>query len=231
MSCSWVGDTTINSKRLLAVFAIFLLATVMSVNAQDSGPQTDSVLNSSTEVQQNESPVVTDESKMPITDETLLPVMDDGSPAGSGLWVFVRMILVLGLVLGLIYLLYRFLKKNSYIASDDDKFLRRAASISLGPGKSVQIVTLIDKAYLVGVSENSINLISEIDDKELINALNLYADKTQAASKPKNFSEILDLFMPGSSKKGAEANAFDDGKSDRILNSLKHRTRTLGEGE
>lgn len=205
---------------------------VMSVNAQETGSQTNSVLNSAPEVTQTEdSPATTDESLMPITDESTLPIQGEEGSTGRGLWVFVRMILVLGLVLGLIYLLYRFLKKNSYIASDDDKFLRRAASISLGPGKSVQIVTLIDKAYLVGVSENSINLISEIDDAELINALNLYADKTQAASKPKNFSEILDLFMPGSSKSGAESNAFEGGKSDRILNSLKHRTRTLGEGE
>ena len=226
-----MGDTTINSKRLLAVFAIFLLTMVMSVNAQETGSQTDSILNSATEVQQNDASSTTDESLMPITDESTLPIQGEGGSSGSGLWVFVRMILVLGLVLGLIYLLYRFLKKNSYIAGDDDKFLRRAASISLGPGKSVQIVTLIDKAYLVGVSENSINLISEIDDAELINALNLYADKTQSASKPKNFSEILDLFMPGSSKSGAEKNAFEDGKSERILNSLKHRTRTLGEGE
>ena len=231
-----MGGTTINSKRLLAVFAIFLLTMVMSVNAQESGSQTDSVLNSASEVEQKEdsltAPLTTDESKLSIndSDEAALPVLDGGS-SGSGLWVFVRMILVLGLVLGLIYLLYRFLRKNSYIASDDDKFLRRAASISLGPGKSVQIVTLIDKAYLVGVSENSINLISEIEDKELINALNLYADKTQAASKPKNFSEILDLFMPGSSKKGGEQNAFENEKSEHILNSLKHRTRTLGEGE
>ncbi|MBO4386567.1 MAG: flagellar biosynthetic protein FliO [Treponema sp.] len=201
------------------------------MNAQETGSQTDSVLNSATEVQQNDASSTTDESLMPITDESTLPIQGEGGSSGSGLWVFVRMILVLGLVLGLIYLLYRFLKKNSYIAGDDDKFLRRAASISLGPGKSVQIVTLIDKAYLVGVSENSINLISEIDDAELINALNLYADKTQSASKPKNFSEILDLFMPGSSKGGAEKNAFEDGKSERILNSLKHRTRTLGEGE
>ena len=201
---------------------------VMSVNAQETGSQTDSVLNSAQEVLQKEdSPATTDESLMPITDESTLPIQGEEGSTGRGLWVFVRMILVLGLI----YLLYRFLKKNSYIASDDDKFLRRAASISLGPGKSVQIVTLIDKAYLVGVSENSINLISEIDDAELINALNLYADKTQAASKPKNFSEILDLFMPGASKSGAETNAFENGKSDRILNSLKHRTRTLGEGE
>ncbi|MBP5748611.1 MAG: hypothetical protein J6W63_09655, partial [Treponema sp.] len=109
------------------------------MNAQETGSQTDSVLNSAQEVLQKEdSPATTDESLMPITDESTLPIQGEEGSTGRGLWVFVRMILVLGLVLGLIYLLYRFLKKNSYIASDDDKFLRRAASISLGPGKSVQ---------------------------------------------------------------------------------------------
>ena len=81
---------------------------VMSVNAQETDSQTNSVLNSAPEVTQTEdSPATTDESLMPITDESTLPIQGEEGSTGRGLWVFVRMILVLGLVLGLIYLLYR----------------------------------------------------------------------------------------------------------------------------
>lgn len=226
-----VGDITINSKKLFAVIAIFLLTTVLSAASQEVS-QGESVLNSSAEIQQ-ETPDTTDESQLLITetDETQLPLQDSRGGLFSGIWVFLRMILVLAIVLVLIWLLFKFLKKNSLIISDDDKFLRRAASVSLGPGKSVQIITLIDKAYLVGVTDSSINLISEIQDTELINALNLYADKTQNASKPKNFTEILELFMPNASKgQPDQTNVFEDSKSEQILNSLRKRTSNLNEG-
>lgn len=226
-----VGDITINSKKLFAVIAIFLLTTVLSAASQEVS-QGESVLNSSAEIQP-ETPDTTDESQLLITetDETQLPLQDSRGGLFSGIWVFLRMILVLAIVLVLIWLLFKFLKKNSLIISDDDKFLRRAASVSLGPGKSVQIITLIDKAYLLGVTDNSINLISEIQDTELINALNLYADKTQNASKPKNFTEILELFMPNASKgQPDQTNVFEDSKSEQILNSLRKRTSNLNEG-
>ncbi len=149
--------------------------------------------------------------------------------SGSSVWVFIRMLLVLAIVIALIYLIFKVLKKNSVIPSDDDKFLRRVASVSVGQGKSVQIVTLIDSAYLIGVSDNSVNLISKVEDKKLIDAMNLYADKQGMNSKPKNFSDVLDLFMPAGRKKPDAT--FEDGASKQILDSLKKQSQRLDEVE
>ncbi len=117
------------------------------------------------------------------------------SKGAGGIWIFIRMILVLALIVFLIWFIFKMMKKSVDGKNESDPFLRKTASISLGAGKSVVIVTLIDKAYLLGVSENSVNLITEITDEQMINALNLYADKTQNSERAKSFDEVLKMFM------------------------------------
>ena len=109
------------------------------------------------------------------------------SPSTLGL--FVRMVLVLALM--------KVLKKGMKIGNDDnDPFLRRVSQVTLGPGKSVQIVTLFNHAYLVGVTDSSVNLLGEISDKELVDSMNLYSDQHANVSKPRSFADILNIFMP-----------------------------------
>ena len=58
---------------------------------------------------------------------------------------------------------------------------------------------------IIGISNNRMRgqlfLISEITDKEMISALNLNFDKKQNTKKPMNFSDVLEMFMPGGLKK------------------------------
>lgn len=141
------------------------------------------------------------------------------SPSTFGL--FLRMVISLLIVIGLVYLVVRIFKKNTGMADTDDSFLRRVAVLSIGSGKSVQIVTLLENAYLIGVTDNNINLISEIKDKELVDSLNLLADKNQNTGKPKSFSEVLDIFLKGTKNK----NAFSDDakKAGDILKNQRDR--------
>ena len=133
---------------------------------------------------------------------------DESNLEKSSVWLFVRMILVLILVIVAIYALMKFFKKKSTEVKSSDDFLRSVSSLSFGPGKSVEIVTLIDKAYDLGVTEKSINLIAEIDDKELIESLNLNHDKKSNVSKPINFAEVLDMFVNPKNKR--KASVLDD---------------------
>ncbi|MCR5217244.1 flagellar biosynthetic protein FliO [Treponema sp.] len=152
------------------------------------------------------------------------PLLDQSaSDTGIGVWAFIKMILVLAFVVAALYLFFRFIKKRtSPNLSSDDPFLRNVASVSLGIGKSVQIVTLIDKAYMVGVSENGVSLIDKIEDKELINAMNLYNDKNTRQSKPRTFGEILDIFMPPKKSSASSESAFD-GSTEELLDQLKNK--------
>lgn len=133
---------------------------------------------------------------------------DESNLEKSSVWLFVRMILVLILVIVAIYALMKFFKKKSTEVKSSDDFLRSVSSLAFGPGKSVEIVTLIDKAYVLGVTEKSINLIAEIDDKELIESLNLNHDKKSNVTKPINFAEVLDMFVNPKNKR--KASVLDD---------------------
>lgn len=127
--------------------------------------------------------------------------------SGSGIGIFVRMILALVVIVALIYGVFWFIKRKSNIVTNDDDYLRRVAAINVAPGKSVQVVTLIDKAYLIGVTDDSITLLGEIDDDELIKAMNLNADKKSNTKKPATFSDVLDMFLV---KTGKNKNVFSD---------------------
>lgn len=109
--------------------------------------------------------------------------------------VFIRMIVVLLIVIALIYGVLWFIKKKTNVVKTDDDYLRRAAYINIAPGKTIEVITLIDKAYLIGVTEDNITLLGEIQDDELIKAMNLSADKKNNTKKPSSFSEVLDMFL------------------------------------
>lgn len=137
------------------------------------------------------------------------------SPSTIGL--FVRMIIVLIIVVVLIYFVFFFIKKKSNYVKDDDDFLRRVASLSLAPGKSVEVVTLVDKAFLIGVTDDKISLIGEITDAELIQAMNLNADKKKSQKKPVNFDDVLGMFM-GNKAKNVDVYKDSESRINNLFN-------------
>ena len=159
-----------------------------------------------------------------ISDDTASGTSQNSNYKGpSTVGTFIRMIIVLILVIGLIYGVLLFVKKKTNVVKADDDYLRRAAWINIAPGKSVEVITLIDKAYLIGVTDENITLLGEIDDKELISAMNLNADKKNNTKKPSNFSEVLDMFLV---KKGGQKNVFSD-----IENQISAKKGVFDDGE
>ena len=180
-------------KKLLAV--IFLCITAVSfLYSQNQSTQTEA----------------------PLTEESIVISDNTGSESGtaaaaykgpSTVGMFVRMIVVLIIVVGLIYGVLWFIKKKTNVVKTDDDYLRRAAYINIAPGKTVEVITLIDKAYLIGVTEDNITLLGEIHDDELIKAMNLSADKKNNTKKPATFADVLDMFLV---KKEGQKNVFSD---------------------
>ena len=138
----------------------------------------------------------------------------------STAWTFIKMILFLCLVVAAIYAVMWFFKKKLNNTTSDDNFLRRVSSLNIGPGKSVEIVTLLDNAYILGVTDSNINVIDQIEDKELIEALNLNFDKNQNVKKPMNFADVLDIFMPNGPR---NKNIYED--EERKVNNLSRKNK------
>ncbi|CDQ40103.1 MULTISPECIES: flagellar biosynthetic protein FliO [Virgibacillus] len=86
------------------------------------------------------------------------------------LWLsMVKLVFALLLVLGLIYLLLRFIKKRNVLFSQV-KTLENLGGISLGQNKSIQIIRVGNNYYLIGVGEN-VELLREITDQSFIDEL------------------------------------------------------------
>lgn len=184
------------SKKLLAVMLLCLTA-VFSLYSQNTAADENSTAATS----------LTEESIV-LTDDAATDNQNTTSYKGpSTIGMFVRMIIVLIIVVGLIYGVLWFIKKKTNVVKTDDEYLRRAAYINIAPGKTVEVITLIDKAYLIGVTEDSITMLGEIHDDELIKAMNLSADKKNNTKKPATFADVLDMFLV---KRGPQKNVFSD---------------------
>lgn len=195
------------SKKIIAAVIVFMAA-LFCLYSQ-SQQQT-----SNTNVE--ETIVFSDDYFSDSTDSNLNQEFKSSSTIG----VFIRMIVMLIIVIALIYGVLWFIKRKTNIVKTEDDYLRRAAYINIAPGKTVEVITLIDKAYLIGVTEDNISLLGEIDDKELIQAMNLSADKKNQTKKPANFTEVLDMFLVKNNK-NKNIFAETENQVDNLFNSTK----------
>ena len=158
------------------------------------------------------------------TDETLLPLPDAAPPRSSGrsstAGMLFQLIISLAVVCGLIYGVLYFIRRSKRFTAADDPFLKNVASLSLSQNKKLHIVTLIDKAYLIGAADSSLSLIAEITDKELIDAMNLHA--AQTAGPKQDFSSLLQTFFPAA-KTHTAADPFDS-----FLSKQRERLQNTG---
>ncbi len=145
----------------------------------------------------------------------------------STAWLLIKMIFALAVVAGIAYLVIRMLKKNMKTANDNDPFLRKVSSIALGQGKSVQIVTIQDNAFVLGVTDSNITLLGTLEDKQLINAMNVYNDRNENVTKPRSFAEVLDMFM--APIRGNKTSNVYGNAAENVAQSLKKQSERLNQ--
>jgi flagellar protein FliO/FliZ len=101
----------------------------------------------------------------------------------SSVWSILRVLLTLVLVAAAIYGLVFFIKKASKGKTVRDPFLKVLASAPLGVNKNAFVVSVGSQAWLVGTAENGVNLIGEIGDKDILNAMLLEDSKRSEAGE------------------------------------------------
>jgi len=118
----------------------------------------------------------------------------DVPAAGSSVWAIVRMLLMLALVAVAIYGIVFFLKKkNSAQNTEKDPFLKVLANSHLGNNRYAHIISVGKKAWLLGSSDGGVNLIGEIDDKELIDTMLLEDSQKTAEAPTGKFPDFMSL--------------------------------------
>ena len=117
------------------------------------------------------------------------------SPAvtGPSLWSAIRMILVLALAAAAIYGVVFFIKRSAKPVAASDPFLKILASSHLGSNRYAHIVAVGDKAWLLGSSDGGVNLISEIDDRNVLNEMMLEDSRKAADTQSGRFPDFVSM--------------------------------------
>ncbi|MEW5816063.1 MAG: flagellar biosynthetic protein FliO [Spirochaetota bacterium] len=134
-------------------------------------------------------------------DEKTLVINDNPnsqSPVGAAnqplttftLWDFVRMVLILGAVIAVIYVVFHFLKKAGGPKLPENELFRIISSQAIGNSRSLHLVEVGKQIFLVGSGENAVTLVSEIADKETLDGIRLKLSNQRVLEK-KNFIDIL----------------------------------------
>jgi flagellar protein FliO/FliZ len=134
------------------------------------------------------------ENTIVLTEDEL--VIGEDAPAMSlggttSVFVIFRMILVLALAAAAVYGLVFFLKKASRPRQQQDPYLRLVSSVGLGSNRFVHIVMVGTKAWLVGAADGGVNLLSPVEDQELLGAMLAAGDDFPQNRTVFNFKALL----------------------------------------
>jgi len=147
-------------------------------------------------------------------DETTLVLVDSPeqeilAPATSLLPYVLRMIIVLAFVIAAIYGLYAVLKRSSRPQNEEDAYIRILASSPLAVGKTLHVVSVGERAWLLASADASVSVISEIEDREVIDALTLRASASPGTTREDFVSSLRRLLARGSRTGGVVSGSAD----------------------
>jgi flagellar protein FliO/FliZ len=150
---------------------------------------------------------------------------------GVSTWDFVRMLLVLALVVGLIYGVFWLLRRGGRLKSPESEMIRVLGSRSLAGTRALHLVEVGRSVYLVGSAENGVNLVAEVKDQETLDALRVQAAEEGGRARRSFAATLARVFNPSKTPGGAgagKAPGLGDGAS--FLRSQRERIRRLGGG-
>lgn len=186
--------------RFLLLAGILLIPPLVETDAQENQQQTQ---DQQTQDRDGQSPRQTDTQDI---DESELLWDGDNGDAGAGeegeageepgrlntftVWDFLRMILILGAVIALIYVVFWFIKKKGSPSLQDNDLFSIISTQAVASNRAIHIVQVGNQYFLVGSGENSVNLISEIEDKETVDEIRLKVSQREPGGK-KSFKDML----------------------------------------
>jgi flagellar protein FliO/FliZ len=135
-------------------------------------------------------------------------------------WDFVRMFLILAAVVVLIYLLFWVLRRGTGKKIQENEMIRVLGSRGLSGSRALHLVEVGTSVFLVGSSDGGVELISQITDKESLDALRVKAAEQGPANK-RSFPEVLsEIFKPA-------RRPFSMGESVEMLRRQRERLRKM----
>jgi flagellar protein FliO/FliZ len=123
-----------------------------------------------------------------------------GFSAGQSVFALLRVLLALALVAAAIYGLVFFLRKRNAGQAQTDPYLKILARTAITPKAAAVVIAVGGKAWLTGITDERISLITEITDKEVVDTMLLDAANREAAARSQrlDFRALLAKWSGGS---------------------------------
>jgi len=161
------------------------------------------------ELEKSSDEIVTNDSDTLVGNENIKPT--------SVILNFIKMIFALLLVLALIYFILMFVKKRNRLFSNV-QVLENLGGITVGANKSIQLVRIGNKVYLIGVGDN-VEMLQEITDEEVKLSL---LEREEEAFQPTSF--LQSLLQKNSMNRNKNK---DVQESDNFTNTLEMELKKL----
>lgn len=150
----------------------------------------------------------------------------DTTEVGLNAWDFIQMIFATVFVVGLLYGLLKFVNKKSR-SYKSTNVVNHLGGTALGQNRSVQVVKIGEKVYILGVGEN-VQLISEVADKEERDTLlKNYEEQGDQSLPAKQFLTQPFKIMKKSKSEQVKNQSFQDILSKQLADMKKKRSDQL----
>jgi flagellar protein FliO/FliZ len=101
------------------------------------------------------------------------------------------LLLIFAAVIGVIYLLYKLLRKAGAPKIGETRLLKVLSSQSLGGNRSLHLVEVGNAVYLVGAGESAVSLVAEITEKETLDNIRLQASVETGVGGRRSFADLM----------------------------------------
>ena len=150
----------------------------------------------------------------------------DSASVGVGLWEYIKVLLSLVLVIGILIFVLRFLNKRNQ-NYQQNSIVRNLGGHSVGAQKSVQLLHIGNQIYIVGVGED-VQLLQVISDpQEIEQMVALYNEKYGHTSTTPYVAELFAKFKTKRSFK-TPSEDFSNILDKRLSEIKQERSDELG---
>jgi len=96
----------------------------------------------------------------------------------SVIWMIFKTLIVLGLFVGGFYMFYKFVTQKAGLQVSGHEAIKILSMVPVGPNRTLQLIDVAGKVYLLGISESGITMLTEIKDKEEIDRIRLLSSRS-----------------------------------------------------
>jgi flagellar protein FliO/FliZ len=188
-----------STKYILLCLFVLLLVPLSTLQAQDQAD------NPSTGRPAEESLLILDTGEQTEAGET--GEVQAGPLVSS--WDFLRMVLILAAVVGVIYLIFWILKRGVRRQLPQTDLIRLLGTRNLSGNRALHLVEMGKQVFLVGSAEGSISLISEIRDRETLDSITLEHSQMQNRAS-QGFAQFFQSILRSGKQKESSVGATID---------------------